>query len=287
MIHTSDTSEMECSVCLEVWTAPVELSCSLIFCRACVLPVPALCPVCRRDVTQDVKEPHRVILNMLAAARVRCGECAWEGTNEAGRAHRCETKNVEEIIVVVEGLRALPSASARVLPFERAVRQVAVGAPRDVDDIAALEQARGAPLQESFLFPETDWGRHGLSQDTYDRIFAAYVLHESPDGRRLTADGMRWACKALTVPAPGEGVGFHFTFGDLVAHVKAVTAARRPQSVAHEDRADRLLGDYANFTPEKYAGPKGRPLAPVPTNGTMHRRPSLQMWSETAHDVFR
>ena len=85
-----ENDDIKCAVCLMPWTDPVELlPCKHLFCRACVRALRKReCPECRTAI-QSEGLPNRILINMAAAATVKCDACSWQGRNDAARTHPC------------------------------------------------------------------------------------------------------------------------------------------------------------------------------------------------------
>jgi hypothetical protein len=70
--------DVECVICLNPWTAPVELQpCGHVFCHDCVETV-ATCPSCRGPINGR-HEPNRVLRNIVHSLPGKCGRCGWRG----------------------------------------------------------------------------------------------------------------------------------------------------------------------------------------------------------------
>ncbi len=81
-------SDLECSVCLCLWSDPTELRpCGHIFCGRCAERL-TLCPECRAAVLSRCP-PNRIIVGMVRAATGSCSRCSWTGVRQAFELHEC------------------------------------------------------------------------------------------------------------------------------------------------------------------------------------------------------
>lgn len=74
-----DAEPFTCSVCLSVWTEPLQTPCHHIFCKACVVDRESpttICPCCRTTIPADGFQPlekvNQFVLRMLNNLRVIC-----------------------------------------------------------------------------------------------------------------------------------------------------------------------------------------------------------------------
>lgn len=79
--------DIECSICLDSWSDPVELQpCGHIYCRKCVARCQS-CPECRAKIASTTT-PNRILINLANQVTVSCNECPWTGNREESeRAH--------------------------------------------------------------------------------------------------------------------------------------------------------------------------------------------------------
>lgn len=90
-------SYMECQVCFDTWSSPVQLTpCGHIFCAHCARGSDGRCGICRAHITTSAPASDAIFL-ATEVVPVVCSSCGWRGTRKQGNSHRCNVKDTHTV----------------------------------------------------------------------------------------------------------------------------------------------------------------------------------------------
>ncbi|CCW65974.1 unnamed protein product [Phytomonas sp. Hart1] len=89
-------AHMECQVCFDTWSHPMQLNCGHIFCEHCVPTCVTHCHICHSHIF-GMHPPSDHIIEETLKVPVLCSSCGWRGTRKASEAHRCDSREVHSM----------------------------------------------------------------------------------------------------------------------------------------------------------------------------------------------
>lgn len=186
------SEELVCPLCLDTWKSPQEVQpCGHIFCDECFPKNASTCPICRGNV-EGLKAPHRTLVALALAVKVRCERCGWEGSRESSLHHKCDKKSIA----------ARPTAST-IKPPAPSNEPAHSPAPYDFGEGHSLYEMLTSINGGSDEFgPAQPWARYGMTEEEYLQavsLFDFFTEGQSEELQRPQVTRlMRWLNYAHT-----------------------------------------------------------------------------------------
>ncbi|CCW62592.1 unnamed protein product [Phytomonas sp. EM1] len=89
-------AHLECQVCFDTWSDPIQLNCGHIFCMHCVPASITRCHICNTRILA-MQPPGEYIVQETLKVPVLCSSCGWRGTRKMASAHRCDSREVHSM----------------------------------------------------------------------------------------------------------------------------------------------------------------------------------------------